>query len=229
MKKYLRTVATAFTAFFLIAGVAFAQQPTVVSPESTYLGMSYGDWSAAWWQFMIETPNANAVFGDDSSPGGYDCNMGQTLAPVFFLFGGGSQNSTANRTCKVPAGKAIFFPIINAECSTVEGPPFYGGSEYALRTCAASWGNATVLNTLKVTVDGFPLPNLKNMRAQSPAFTFTAVPTGNLGVEAKGLSVSDGFWVLLKPLSRGKHTIHFEATAPSVGNYQSVNYNLTVE
>ncbi len=101
--------------------------PNVISPGETYYGMTYGDWSAAWWQYTIEAPDG-AIWSDDSSPN-FDCAYGKLstispsalATPVFFLVGGGGpNNTTVTRTCTVPKGKAIFFPIINVECSTME-------------------------------------------------------------------------------------------------------------
>ena len=234
MKTYLKTLLSVFTAllFFVVGGVAFAGEPAVVSPNDLYAGMTYGDWSAVWWQYVIQTPNAGTTLFSDDSSGPYDCSQGQTptSAPVFFLVGGGMQYKAATRTCTVPKGKAIFFPIINSECSTLEPAPFYGANEFALRTCVSTYTNA--VNSLRVTVDGVPLGNLRLARAQSPVYTFTSVDSaGILGVQGTGSSVSDGYWVLLAPLSPGKHTIHFEAAAPVTPagpNYQNVTYKLTV-
>jgi len=226
MKRCFKAVLSLFAAIFFAAGTAFAE-PVFVPPDQSYAGLNYSELSALWWQWFLQTPNGNDLFGDDGSWNGhYDCVSGQNRVPVLFLVGGGGN---ATRTCTVPRGTAIFFPIINAECSTVEPDPFYGGTEYNLHSCAASWGNATDVKSLKVSVDGAQLQNLQKTRAQSPVFTFHSVASGNLGVDATGSSVSDGYWVLLNPLSPGKHTIHFEGTAPDVGNYQSVTYNLTVE
>jgi hypothetical protein len=233
MRKHLKTVLTIFAAVFLVTGVAFGRAD-VVSPSEAYLGMSYGDWSAAWWQWTTQLPDAKYLYVGDSD--GHRCSdYVQTSAPVFFLVGGGDEHKTAVRTCTVPRGKAIFLPIINVECSTLEPAPWHGDNEYALRTCASNWVNPTVLRSLKVVLDGAPLNNLQNTRAQSPVFPFTSLTdTGNLGVKGTGSSVADGYWVLLKPLSPGKHTIHFEAKWPPLsdgtgGNYQNVTYQLTIE
>ncbi|HWZ68898.1 MAG TPA: hypothetical protein VNW89_13800, partial [Stellaceae bacterium] len=44
-------------------------------------------------------------------------------------------------------------------------------------------------------------------------------------------AVDDGYYVLLAPLSRGNHTIHFQAEShSSFGDFtQNITYNLTVE
>jgi hypothetical protein len=64
MKKQLKSVASILAALLLFSGVAFAQNPKfqVVSPSDAYLGMTYGDWAAAWWQWVIQIPNASNLF-----------------------------------------------------------------------------------------------------------------------------------------------------------------------
>lgn len=84
-------------------------------------------------------------------------------------------------------------------------------TELDLRKCAkADQDKAT---NLQVTVDGLAIPDLKKYRVQSPLFNMTlpnnnalSLPPGNTQ------AVSDGFWILLKPLAVGKHTIHFSGS-----------------
>jgi hypothetical protein len=60
------------------------------------------------------------------------------------------------------------------------------------------------------TVDGVPVGPLNSYRVSSPQFKFDAPtpwvagPTGG-----KGKAVGDGYYVLLEPLPKGDHTIHF--------------------
>lgn len=91
--------------------------------------------------------------------------------------------------------------------------------------------------TLKVKVDGKKVHAGPRLRAQSPVFGFTLPDTNILGVDTStkghsGSSASDGFWVMLKPLKPGKHTIHFEgaclAGGPCSGFTQDVTYEITV-
>jgi hypothetical protein len=70
-------------------------------------------------------------------------------------------------------------------------------------------------------------PRTPIIRSQSPVFT-ARFPTDNVfGMEPNLLTgypiVSDGFWVILPPLNRGVHILHFRA-----GQSQDVTYNLTV-
>ena len=68
------------------------------------------------------------------------------------------------------------------------------------------------VTTVEVTLDGTPLPCLTDHRVVSPVFDFLlpAPPLANpFGLEEPFLrkGVSDGYWIMLKPLSPGKHTI----------------------
>ncbi len=211
---------------------ASAQQVTPVSslvyqPNENIFGMSYAEWSAAWWQYALVFQNSASPIPDTN---GQFCNANQG-GPVYFLAGAWQ---TVTRDCTVPAGKPIFVPIINVECSTVEPPPFLGASGQEARACAALWMDGIGLDTLKFTVDGRRVLGLSNYRVTSPFFSFVMPETDNfLFVDAtSGWSVSDGFWVMLKPLSPGAHVLHFEAalvSGPGTGSTQNVTYNLTVQ
>ncbi len=83
---------------------------------------------------------------------------------------------------------------------------------------------------------------LDQFRAESPLFKYGPLPPNNIlqffGVTgadpgAKSPSVSDGFYLLLTPLSPGPHTIHFygELDLRPIGGprfIQDITYNLTI-
>jgi hypothetical protein len=177
-----------------------------------------------------------------------DCSEGQS-GPLWFLGGTFAVVETspgvilgqANRTCAVPVGKALFFPIVNAECSTVEGN---GTTEQELRECAETLGNLIIPESLEATIDGVPLKGLRRYRVQSPLFRFGPLPANNLleflGVPAPAgttsPAVSDGVHLLLHPLSPGRHTIRYygELDLSDFGNpgdkfIQDITYHLMVK
>jgi len=200
----------------------------IYAPNTNVLGMSYGDWSAAWWQHVLTFTNNLSPYSDTT---GQYCNDGQG-GPVFFLMGGPA--NPTYRNCTIPAGKALFLPIINVECSTVEPGLFHGDNAQQLRACAAMWNDGTDKSSLKMTIDGTKVRGLDDFRAQSPFYDFVVPPANNfLGVDGvtSGSSVSDGYWVMVKPLSPGVHVIHFEGawvSGPGAGSVQNVTYTLTV-
>jgi hypothetical protein len=86
------------------------------------------------------------------------------------------------------------------------------------------------------TLDGVGLPNLFRYRAQSPrgGFVLTLKSDNNFFAAPAGNyipAVSDGYYLFLTPLSRGKHRLHFRAligdpAQPSF--FEDVTYHLTV-
>ena len=203
----------------------------VYPPDSAVFGMSYGDWNAAWIQYGLSIP---ASINPTLDTTGAHCNVAQSGGPVFFLSGSFSSDPVT-RTCTVPRGQALLVPLTVWECSTVEPPPFNGSNPQELRACAGTWTDGVGIHTLKLRIDGAKVTGLQHFRAQSPFFEFVMPATDNfLGLNGvtSGSSVSDGYFVMVKPLSPGYHTIHFEGatvSGPGAGISISVTYNLTVQ
>jgi hypothetical protein len=197
--------------------------PGVIPPNAKPHGMTYGEWSARWWQWALSLPGDQNPFFDE----GGNCSNGANgqLGPVWFLTGVINVSGTAERYCTVPAGKALFFPIINVECSTLEAPPFHGDNEAELRACAKGFGFGEVF----AEIDGVAVQNLGRYLVDSPLFTFTVPPANVLGVAAgTGQSVSNGYYLMVAPLSVGEHLIHFGGTFTDFGFSLDITYNLTV-
>lgn len=201
--------------------------PGVIPPNAKAYGMTYGQWSAKWWQWAFSLSLEDNPFFDES--GSCDNGANGQSGPVWFLTGVINASGTAVRTCTVPAGKALFFPIINAECSTLEGN---GSTEKELRTCAE--GLINPVTSVAAEIDWLPIQSPQAYRVSSPLFTFGPLPEDNVlqlfGVDAPAgatsLSVADGYYLLLAPLPVGQHTIHFTGTVP--GFTLDITYNLTV-
>jgi hypothetical protein len=84
---------------------------------------------------------------------------------------------------------------------------------------------------LKISIDNFDntISGLDIHRVQSTPFRYVSPPDNILG-EPPGpnIGLTEGFWVLLPPFSRGQHIIHF---AGQIGNSFSldITYLLTVQ
>jgi hypothetical protein len=86
--------------------------------------------------------------------------------------------------------------------------------------------------TLKAVIDGQPVGNLAQQRVPSPALTITLPDNPAAAKGPYTPNVSDGYWLLLAPLSAGKHTIYFKGTftgGPFEGFVVELTYNLTVQ
>jgi len=236
--------AVIITAFLLaaaspvLAGNGNAGNPGILPPQSNPHGKTYGEWSAEWWKWVYTMPQSQHPFYDTA-----DCTEGQS-GSVWFLGGTfvstspetGVYVGTAIRDCTIPSGKALFFPILNAECSTVEGN---GTTEADLRSCAV-WLEDHI-TSMFCEIDGAPVKNLAQYRVQSPLFTFGPLPVDNILAYQRydappgttSPSVGDGVYLMLAPLSVGPHTIHFggRVDIPEWGLFTfmlEVTYHLTV-
>ena len=214
--------------------------PEVFEPDSRPYGKTYGEWSAKNWEWVYSLPASHHPLFDTAP-----ISTGQS-GPVWFLggtyttttVGGTVVTGTAVRSGTVPEGKALFFPIVDAESATAEGN---GSTEAQLR--ASSVGLVDHTTSLSCEVDGHPLQNLALYRAQSPLFTWGPLPADsvfqdpiNFHAGLKSPSVSDGYFVMLAPFKHGHHTIHFTGslvftTAQDGFDFsfsQDITYHLTV-
>jgi hypothetical protein len=174
-------------------------------PGSRPFDRSFPQWTAEWWQYVYSIPVPDNPVLDVV---GTNCMLGQH-GPVWFLFG--SFGSTpVRRTCSIPEDRALLFPIIN----TVN-IAFPSDTIDELRAQIAPFIDA--VNKLSVEVDGETIEGLRDFRIKSVPFSIALPPNGlfplDVCLESPPLgvcspTVSDGFWVMLKPLSAGEHTIH---------------------
>ena len=123
----------------------------------------------------------------------------------------GTYGNKAERKCSVPSNKSIFFPIINDLISFAE--------YYQLKTEAdlAEYAKSDLDTTsiLSVTVDNVKIPNLEQFRVRTPLFNIDYPledydNTRGIKSSKPTSAISDGYWIFLRPLTYGKHFIHFK-------------------
>lgn len=215
-----RWVATLIAVLVLGGLPAYADENNQVVPASdTYGGLNYGQWAAAWWQWVFHIP-ANAdhpIF-----PGGN--TLQAQNGNVWFLAG---VFGTEVRNITIPSGVALFFPVVNTECSLLEDPPFHGVDATSLAACANGFVDGAT--GLSAEIDGRAIKRIEQYRGRSPLFTVGPLPAGNLLGAPPGTttqSVDAGVYLLVSPLKPGRHTIHFKGTIG--GGSVDTQYNITV-
>jgi hypothetical protein len=90
---------------------------------------------------------------------------------------------------------------------------------------------------LTLTIDGVSVPNLTKFRVASNVFTFTMAQNNPFGVAPvppaplpeMTRSAADGYWVLIRPLPVGTHTITFGGEYPPGDFSTQATYRLTVQ
>jgi hypothetical protein len=176
----------------------------VFDADSTPFGLTYGDWTARWWQWAYSILRDIHPAYDDT---GKYCTIEQN-GPVWFF--PGTYGKPVVRECTIPHGRAILFPILNSECSFAEFLELKTLQQ--LRNCAKTFQDQVI--QLQASIDGVDIPKseLEKYRIQSPPFNFTLPKDNILGLPANTSTqgIADGNWVFLKPLSPGIHGIKFK-------------------
>ena len=221
----------------MIPQLSFAQNPI---PTQTG---KYADLAASWWQWAHSTSTSipSNQFGDPNNPTleprAVDCSLNQPQRKVWFLAGTSFEPFTgAQRTCTVPTGTFLFFPLLHAACDNLT-PPTQGVTDPTiLGNCATDIINGVTVTSLTATVNGVPVAqDLTQFRTKSPLFTFNAVADNPFAPQGSpagtGQAVSDGFYVLLTPLPPGTHVITFGGAVSFTGGTfeTSVTYTITVQ
>jgi hypothetical protein len=208
--------------------------PKVFDRDSVVYGRTFGEWAAEWNQWSYSIPVAQHPLFDNG-----DCGVGQS-GPVWFLGGkfcanGATCSYTAVRSCSVPAGKALFFPVVDFEDSALEESVYEhpGDPKYqqigTLRSVTSSVEGAT---DIFCQIDGKRVRQLaQRFSVQSAAFGFTipddnllkAVypPPNNFQAGTYFPAVDDGYYLMFA-LPPGNHVLHFGAS------WLDITYNLTV-
>jgi hypothetical protein len=201
----------------IVSGMSLAAEANragpLVPPGEKVVGMDQEDWSRNWWQWAGSFAAYESPVADKT---GRRCGLKQSGA-VFFLAGTYGTQRTI-RTCTVPAGKYLFFPLINY--STF--PAFPNG-----RTCDQEKAQAAAMTeqpaALVLELDGKIFKDLSAHRQATQECFDLAERVGG-GVTP---TASNGYYIMLRPLNRGTHTLNFGGILPEMT--QAVTYTLNVE
>jgi hypothetical protein len=221
-----------FLLFAVSLALVFVLSAYAEAASSGLLTQSYTrPLSAMWWQWVLQNPaDGNPIFGE----GAVDCGLYQS-GDIWFL--AGTLGGSATRSCTIPQGKFLFFPLVNG---------FYmnspGETTTVLQKRKLLADSVDLACRLLSRVDGKATAYYRQtVRVQSAPFPLTLGPGwgtlfGDPALE--GLSdpeaVADGYWVLLPPLSPGAHVVRFRGSAcDPVTNDPlfsvDVKYNITVQ
>jgi hypothetical protein len=174
---------------------------------------SQPEWSEAYLQWIAAFARGSSPVSDTT---GALCGAKQA-GDVWFL---ASSDGTApvSRSCAIPAGKALFVPIVNTLERSGNREP---NCESMARVAADSLSH---ISRLSMTVDGMSLDDLASHRlATGECFALGLHSNPRLTART---AVADGFGVMLKPLSPGSHTIVVEARVDQTA--LSTTYRLEV-
>lgn len=238
LSLYAMATLLAVSAVLLPVRAEPTANPGVVPVQTRLDGHSYGEWGAAWLQWLYAIPPAENPMLESS---GAHCGAGQS-GPVWFLAGATGEHPVNRKACEVPAGKTLFVPL---------RPLWFfndvGWSRDAMR--AYDEIDLDLVTHLSVTVDGVAIEDPWRYRANSGYFPLH-LPEGGFADTAPDAcgpdtpggdkfpcvgdfeTYLDGYWLLLRPLPPGEHTIDLRVgvSGPKGGRvwFVRVLYSLTV-
>ena len=189
------------------------------APNSRPFGRTYAEWTARWWQWVLSIAKTENPLVDEN---GKNCANNQS-GPVWFL--AGTLKGPAERSCTIPADKAILFPVINVEASVAEGD---GTTDEEL--AARAKFEMDQITDMRAMISGTNVNEVKQYRIQSPSFNVT-LPTDNvLGLPAQTTKmISEGYWLFLKPLEPGKYDLNSFGSCLAGRIKIGISYRLTIE
>jgi hypothetical protein len=185
------------------------------SPRDSPFGFPFVKWAQDWWNWdgsLNKAEHPQNDYYQHRSQLGYTsekCSAGQNQSSsVWFLaLADPKQEPILDRTCIVPEGKAIMLapPTVGQCDSGIEGVD----TDEKIRDCAMA---GQVGASLDIFVDGVKqnYPLVEN-RVTSGFFNVTWT-TDNIVDGSPGVfrSLTDGYYIFLKPLSRGEHVLYYE-------------------
>ena len=167
-----------------------------------------GELSAQWWQWAISIPAKVNPLTDAGALGGQYCMVGQR-GDIWFLAGSTTELET-RRSCTVPEGMPLFFPVINTVW--INTPACDGEAFNVTQLRAKAAADIDGAKGLSVLLDNRPIKNVQRVRSDVFA---TAFPDDNIFGSPTCLkrdqlyspAVDDGYYVKLPGLSHGVHTL----------------------
>jgi hypothetical protein len=162
-------------------------------------GVGLEQWTARWWRWAHGQPIPPYLDRD-----GRLCDFGQA-GPVWFL-AGTDGSFEPRRDCVVPEGKHLLLPVINM----IYWQQVPGGSPCSELQRGASVNNDR-LSSAVVLLNGQSLGDIRLRRVRSGCFAMDPDDPESV------LAAADGYWVMLKPLPRGRHTLVVAANYGGAG------------
>ena len=214
----------------ILTPVAALNTVNISPPGGKPYGLTYADHIKNFWKWALKIPASENPVND---PTGVKCSTGQenTNSSVFYL--APNNGGTSQRTCKVPAGKALFIPVMPVESSDKELPK---ASVADLSNSAKSDQDHVNSLYLKIGDKVYNFQDLDKYRTHTDAFDVVFPDNGIFGVLKGGVSkaVADGRYIITEPLAKGTYPIHFKSSLidpsnPDTNYAQDITYKIIAQ
>ena len=240
-----------FLVFFALTGLNTIYGIEFFSKDEKPFGVPYDVWiSKEWnWDFSMNK--------DQVEPKAGGCLVNRSDSMVM-LMGSADVVSPPLQVCKISSKQGIMIPMWIAWCDTSEHKDY---TDKQLTKCARDEYNLGNIAS-QVKVDGVPIANLNVRMSLVPGsgaldYKINSPLTNVTEFYSKGFNISippnthkaytvpgtwragsQGWWVFLKPLSVGEHTIYYNVRVTPTGaltspgtnpHFADITYKLQVE
>jgi hypothetical protein len=165
--------------------------------------IGYEDNVINFWKKICALPRNQNPAVDNS--GDKDEKANNARDPYFYLCF--QREGASNRSCNVPPGKGLFIPPLSVIATEFERPNSSVKDLVDLTT-----RDQESVEELSVELDGIPVQNLDSFITTTPDFRveFPEDPIFEGKGPRNSVAVAGGRYLITKPLSKGKHTVHIK-------------------
>jgi hypothetical protein len=230
----------------LLLGIAVSSPAAeVLPPSSLPYGYSYEEWSAKFWQWTLgQSTNHLESLGDPDICSGLASRV-RFLGPS--IIGGEAIHIETNHIA-IPAGTPLFFSVFslwqdNGNCPLSAFTTFTAAQLAAFDQQSWSAVTETTCTIDGIAIEGMDDPTNSVYNVVSTPFSYTTAAKDNILAGEVGATclpgdftiypaVAEGMYLMIAPLSPGKHIIHAVAvvgplSAPLAESEKTIE--LTVE
>jgi hypothetical protein len=203
--------------------------PGIVPPQAVFKGKTMGEWTAAWWNWVLNTPDT--VQMTDST--GEFAHVNNNGADGVFFLAKTWTGVPQTRQVTVPPGTALYIPVM--------GLGLFGDEDYWAWVAelegiepsgipdVMAWMDSWIpeMKDLSVVIDGKPVRGLENGNLHylnDTGLTSLSDADGNVWAP---VGYSYEISLILLPLQPGRHVIEMKGKG-TFGFETDVTYHLTV-
>ena len=194
--------------YVILLPVAGSTSVNVFPPGGEPYGLSYTKHIENYWNWTLGIPAKDNPVNDQT---GEKCAIGQsnTNSSVFYLtFNNGG---VSERTCEVPAGKALLIPVMEVEFSQKDRPD---ATIEDLKLAAKTDQDSVNSMYLKIGDREYNLEDLRKYRTATDGFDVNYADNGIFGIREGGptKAVADGYYIMTDPLPKGNYTVNWKSS-----------------
>ena len=194
------------------------------SSDSYPYGLSYGEWTVRWWQWLLSTPKSCNPIVDQS---GENAAINQPTEPVWFLAGklGSEEKNFPHRDCSIPVGKSILFPVINCEVNPIELPELKTKEDLIDHVV----NDENTIVEKKCSLNHIPI-DVQRVKSDPEIFEVKLNDDNVYNVNGGNtIACADGYWVFLKPLPPGEYELSFRGSCEKGRLSSGADYRLKIQ